>query len=315
VKYCFSSLLCAGLALGQSNISQFTTDINGHRVTQAQYVARDGERTELTQSINGRAVPLERTETRVVSDEPGRRVTETVVRRYDATGQLASTERTVSEEQKRAGGSTLHATVYRSDANGRLAEAERRVIETETQGATTTAAVTIARAGLSGSFETAEKRKVVTSVEGNTTRESEVIERPSQGSGQFYEAARQVREETKAGSKTTSTTAMYELDYVGKMSLIRQEAVNTVKNSDGTQVTERNVYAPSTYGVARDQQGGLKLLEQQSTVRKQSGETVTETASVRRPTISDPNRLGEASVISNVVCSGKCEGALPGQRP
>jgi hypothetical protein len=325
VKYCFYPLLLAGLALGQSgtgqsnttqsDTTQYTTDINGHRVIQAQAVTRDGERTELTQSINGRVVPLARSETRVLSEEPNRRVTETVVRHYDTTGQLASTERTVSEDQKRANGSLLHATVYRSDANGRLAEAERRTIETQNQGTSTTTAVTIARAGLSGSFETTEKRQVVTTIEGNTTRESEVIERPSQSSGQFYEAARQVREETKAGNKTTSSTVMYGLDYAGKMSLIHQEAASTVKNSDGTLVTERNLYAPSTDGVARDQQGRLKLLEQQTIVRKESGATVTETAVVRRATLADSNRLGEASVVSDLVCSGKCEGPLQAQRP
>ncbi len=299
------------MTFGQSAATLYTTDVNGHRVAEAQFVSRDGDRAELNQSINGRTVPLERTETKVLIDEPNRRVTETIVRKYDATGQLGSTERTVSEEQKRAGGSTIHATVYRSDANGRLQEGERRVIDTQTQGAVTTAAVTIARAGLNGtSFETAEKRKVVTTVEGATTRETEIVERPAQGNLQFIEVARQIKEATKSGDKTISTTAHYESDYTGKLAVIRQETATTTKNSDGTQVTELNLYAASTYGTARDEQGGQKLREQQVIVRKESAGVVTETTTVRRPTLADPNRLGDPTVISNLACTGKCDGPL-----
>jgi len=308
VKYCFYSLLCAGLAFAQSQTTEYATDLNGHRVASAQFASSDGDRAELTQSINGRKVPLERTETKVLTDQPNRRVTETIVRRYDADGQLASTERTVSEEQKNAGGSTIQATVYRSDSNGRLQESERRTIEARTQGGTTTADVTIARIGLSGSFETAEKRNVVTVTEGNTTQETETIGRP--GQGRFTEALRLVKETTKSDGKTVTNTARYEPDYTGKMAVARQETATTVKQSDGTEVTELNLYAPSVYGVAREGEGGSKLREQQVIVRKESAGVVTETTTVRRPTLSDPNRLGDPNVISNLVCTGKCQGPL-----
>ncbi len=325
MKYCFYPLLCAALALAQSNATQsnatqanttlYRTDLNGHRVAQGEYISRNGDRTELTQSINGGKSPLQRTETRVLSEGPNGRVTETFVRTYDGAGVLASTTRTVTEEQQRAGGSTIRATVYRDDANGRLQEDERRTIETQTQGATTTAAVTIAHAGLSGSFETTEKRKIVATTDGNTTRETEAVERLSYGNNQFYEAARYVREETKSAAKTTSSTAMYEPDNLGKMSLIRHETASTVKNSDGTQVTERNVYAPDVLGIARDEQGGQKLREHQTVVRRESGGTVTETTSLQRPALADPNRLDEPRVISNLVCTGKCDGPLQQQKP
>jgi hypothetical protein len=310
VKYCFYPLLCAGLAFGQSATREYTTDINGHRVESGQFLASDGDRAELTQSINGRKVPLERTEIKVLTDQPNHRVTETIVRRYDATGQLASTERTVSDEQKNAGGSTTQATLYRSDANGRLQESERRTIEAQIQGGTTTADVTIARTGMSGSWETAEKRKIVTVTEGATTRETETVARPAQGNLAFTEISRQVKESTKSGATTTSNTAHYELDYRGKMSVIRQETATTTKQSDGTEVTELNLFAPSSYGVAREGEGGSKLREQQTIVRKESAGVVTETTAVRRPTLADPNRLGEPNVISNLVCTGKCQGPL-----
>lgn len=315
MKYCFYLLPWAVLAAGQSSsTAEYTVDLSGHRVESAQFVSRDGDQAELVQSINGRKVPVERTETKVLTEQPNHRVTETIVRRYDATGRLASTERTVSEETKNGTRSTVQATVYRSDANGRLQESERRTIESQTQGTgthmSTTADVTIARAGLSGSFETAEKRKVVTLVEGNTTRETESVARPAQGNLSFTEVSRQVKEETKSGKVTTSNTAHYELDYVGKMAVIRQETATTTQQGDGTAVTEMNLYAPSAYGVTRDEQGGPKLREQQTIVRKETPGLVTETTTVRRPVMGDPNRLSAPDVISDLVCTGKCQGPL-----
>lgn len=310
MKYYLCSLLCAGLACGQSATTEFTIDLNGRRVESAKYLSSNGDSALLTQSINGRNVPLERSEARVLTEQPDRRVTETIVRRYDATGQLISTQRTVSDEQKSAGRSTIQATVYRSDTNGRLLESERRTIESQTQGGTTTAEVTIARTGMSGSWETAEKRKVVTVTEGDKTRETETITRPAPGKLAFIEVARDVKESAKSGATTTANTVHYELDYVGKMSLIRQETATTTKQSDGSEITELNLYAPSIYGVAREGQAGPKLREQQTVVRKESAGVVNETTTVRRPTLADPNRLGDPSVISNLVCTGKCAGPL-----
>lgn len=310
MRYYLYSLLCAGLALGQSATTEYATDLNGRRVESARFLASDGDRAELTQSINGRKVPLERSETKVLTDQPNHRVTERIVRRYDATGQLASTERTVSDEQKSGGRSTIQATVYRSDANGRLQESERRTIESQTQAGTTTADVTIARTGLTGSWETAEKRKVVTVIDGDKTRETETITRPGPGNSAFIEVARDVKESNKSGDTSTANTVHYELDYVGKMSLIRQETATTTKRSDGSEITELNLYAPSIYGVAREGQTGAKLREQQTIVRKESAGVVNETTTVRRPTLADPNRLGDPNVISNLVCTGKCAGPL-----
>ena len=93
MKYCFYSLLCAGLAVAQSADKSITSllvpDLNGNRVEAAVYTAKDGDRKELTQSINGRAVPLEQSDTHVLSEGPNGRTTETVTRKYDATGQVA----------------------------------------------------------------------------------------------------------------------------------------------------------------------------------------------------------------------------------
>jgi hypothetical protein len=304
-------MLCAGLACAQSTSAVLIPDLNGRTVESAAYVSKDGDRTELNQSINGRVVPLQKSDTRVLSEGPNGKTTETIVRKYDATGQLASTERTVSEEQKTTTGSVIHATIYRSDLNGSLQEAERRTIESQTQGATTTADVTISRAGLSGSFVLAEKRNIVTvtNKDAGTVQETEVVQRPSQ-SGQLAEATREVREQTKAGDKVTSNTARYEPDYTGKMSLIRQQVETTNKSADGSTVTERAVFAPSAYGIARSGDGPPKLQEQEVIVRQEKNGVVTEKTTVSRPTLQDPNRLGPAAAVSELVCTGKCAGPL-----
>jgi hypothetical protein len=315
VKYCFYLILYAGLfaAIGaaQSTSVLLTPDLNGHTVESAAYIAKDGDRTELTQSINGRQVPLEKTDTHVLSEGPNGKTTEIIVRRYDGAGQLASTERTVTEEQKTSNGSVIHATIYRSDLNGTFQEAERRTIESQTQGNTTTSDVAISRAGLNGSFVLAEKRNIVTvtNKDAGSVQATEVIERPTTN-GQFAEAAREVREQNKAGDKVTSNTANYELDYTGKMNLIRQQVKTTSKSPDGSVVTERNTFAPSIYGVARSDDGAPKLREQEVIVRRDNNGVITEKTTVSRPTLQDPNRLGPASPVSELVCTGKCAGPL-----
>ncbi len=311
MKYCLYFSLCTGFAAAQSTSALLTPDLNGRNVESASYVAKDGDRTELTQSINGRAVPLQKTDTHVLSESPNGKTTETIVRKYDATGQLASTERTVSVEQKTPTGSVINATIYRSDLNGSLQEAERRTIQSQTQGSTTTADVAISRAGLSGSFQLAEKRNIVTvtNKDAGSVQETEVVQRPDQN-GQLAEATRETREQTTAGDKVTSNTARYEPDYTGKMSLIRQQVETTAKSPDGSIVTERNTFAPSAYGIARSGDGGPKLQEQEVIVRRENNGVVTEKTTVSRPTLQNPDRLGPASPVSELVCKGKCAGPL-----
>src|SRR6201993_4040517 len=123
MKYCLYALVAAATCLAQSNTASYITDINGHRVEVASSASpRDGERTELSQSVNGRQVPLERTETHILSKDSNRTVTETIARNFDRTGQLISTERPVQDEQKHGNASTIQATIYRSDTNGSLHE-------------------------------------------------------------------------------------------------------------------------------------------------------------------------------------------------
>jgi len=306
MKYCLYALMAAA-GLAQSNTASYITDINGHRVEVASSASpRDGERTELSQSVNGRQVPLERTETHVLSKDANRTVTETIVRKFDRTGQLISTERTVQDEQKHGNASTIQATIYRSDTNGALHEDERRVIETQVQGPTTTSDVVISRAGATGSFDPVEKRKVVTTGDANTTHENQTVYRPSP-SGQFFEAQREAKDIQKTGNKTLENTASYEVDYTGKMQLVGQTVSTTTKAGDGSEVTETDLYGRASLGRPRDEQSGQKIDEQRIIERtKGPNGAVIETTTVRRPTLADPSHLGDPNQLSETICTGKC---------
>jgi hypothetical protein len=312
MKYCLYALVAAAAGLAQSTTATYITDINGHRVEVAPTVSsRDGEHTELSQSVNGRTVPLEQTETHILSKAPNQTVTETIVRKFDQTGQLISTERTVQDEQNRGNASTIRATIYRSDTNGTLHEDERRVIETQVQGPTTTSDVVISRAGAAGTFDPVEKRKVVTTGDTKATHESETVYRPSQ-SGQFFEAQREAKDIQKAGNKTIENAASYEIDYTGKMQLVRQTVSDTAKASDGSEVTQMNIYERNSLGRPRDEQSAQKIDEQRIIERtKGPNGAVIETTTVRRPTLADPSHLGEPRQISETICTGKCDLAPP----
>jgi len=313
VKYCACSLLCASLALAQSRGSSTTglilPDLNGNRVEAAIYSAKDGDRQELTQSVNGRKVPLQQSETHVLSDGPSGKTTETLTRKYDATGQLVSTERTVVEAKKLPNGAVIHATTYRSDLNGQMAESERRTIESQTQGPTSSTNVTVSRPGISGSFDVAEKRSVISNADGKTLRETEVVQIPA-ANGQLMEAARLVRDQSTVNGTTTSTEARYEPDFTGKMSLAGQQVATIKKESDGSLVTQVDRYAPAAYGVARTENAPQQLKEQEVIVRRERNGVVTETTTVSRPTLQDPGRLGPSGPASELVCTGKCDGPL-----
>jgi len=320
VKYCLLTLVPAAL-LAQSTTATYTVDINGHRVEAITFESsKPSEKTEISQSINGKLVPKEQTEARVVSETPNEKVTETFDRKFDANGQLISTERVLTTERKTPGGGlSTNAAIYRSDVNGAMQEAERRTIETRPLGTETRpqgsirteSDVTIARPSVGGGFETVEQRKIVTAIDPNQKHEDETVYRKST-SGDFVPTGRAVTDSRQSGDKTEATVANYEADYTGRMTLLNREASTTVVAKDGKQVVERSIYASASDGVPRDEQGGQKLKEQQTIVRTPgAGGSVTETVSVRRPTLADQARLGAPVQISETVCTGKCQSGKP----
>src|SRR5689334_8295740 len=199
-------VLCAGLtiaaALAAQDTSSYkttTVDINGNRVEQGPEVTSSisktgSSSTQLMRSMNGRLVPLERTEERIVSEDASGKVVERIVYRYDGTGNPAGKEKSIIEERRGEGGrSTVTATKYGTDVNGRSVVTERITTQLQSNGDSQTAETTIERPGMSDSLQTVEKQTKVTVKQGDSYEESAMTYRRNLG-GDFYQATRRVTE-------------------------------------------------------------------------------------------------------------------------
>jgi hypothetical protein len=299
-------LFTAAIVAGQE-YTRYATDVNGTRVLDSQSLVvkapGDVARTERVQSANGRMVPFEQTEERVVKDGPDGKVVERIVKRFDAEGRPSQTEKTVIEQSN--DGSRLKTSTYRSDINGRMELAERTSAEIVKSGSTTTSNTLVERPTLNGGLQTVERRESVVNQSGTTKQENLVIQRRDPN-GSFVEAVREVREQQKLNGKTVDNTAIYEPGLSGQLQLSRQAVATTTELPGGRTVTELNLFRPSMPGQSPDITGRQQLYEQQMIERKASNSGFVETLSVRRPSLSDPTRLGPAQQLYETVCKGKC---------
>lgn len=282
-------------------------DLNGYRTQGQSFSSNDGDRRELFQSINGRQVPLEQAVDKVVREDANGKVTERVVKKFNRDGQVISTERVVIEESKLpGGGSTLRETTYRGDVNGTLREAERKTTETRVNGSTTTASTVIDRPTVNGSMETIEKRSAVTDGPADNQRTTESVYRRDV-SGGFQEALRMVKTATKTSDAVKESTANYEPGITGQLQVAAQSESVTTKQPDGTEMVQTNLYSQTVAGRLQDNTAPMRVKEQQILQRRKNPDgSIVETLSVRRPTVSDPNRLGGLQQLSETVCKGKC---------
>jgi hypothetical protein len=310
--------MSAAFALAQSTTTTYTPDLlNGGLIPLTRSDSSDHTQTQVTQSLNGRQVPLEQHEERILSRAAdGTVTTETIVHKYDPTGQVAITERTVTEQRDiPGGGSVVKSTTYRSDVNGDSQPVERRTVDTSVSGATTSVNTVVDRPGFDGSFQTAEKRAQITNVTDNsatkkssTTTESVYRGNPSDG---FTEAERKVITETNTGSKTIVNTTDYRPGgEVGSLQFQEQRVATTVTAPDGSQSIIVDVYAPAADGHVQEP-GAPPQLKQQQIISHEKGPdgSVVETFSVRDATVSDASRLGDLRTITKTVCTGNCGGA------
>ncbi len=304
----FTLSLCAQ----DSNVRTSTSvDINGHRVEDGPQIAQtksknSGETTERMRSINGRLVPIERVEEHVLRDDASGRVVERLIRRYDATGNPTTQVKETIEEQKRAdGGSTIQTTRYEGDINGNQRLIEKSLTDIRKSGSTETSETVLQRPTLNGSLETVEKKDSVRVKEGTGYREDSTVSRRD-GNGGFGVAVRKTTEHSEQGAQATDNTAEYEAGPDGRLQLHGQSVANTVTRPDGSKELVVNLFGRNAPGTV-DADGKLKLFEQQLIEQKPgAGNTVVETLSVRRPTVSDPNALGATKQISETICKGKC---------
>lgn len=297
----------------QSSVSSASSvDVNGSVVadgpTISQSKSGNGSQTVVTtQSINGRTVPMEQVEERIVRNDSSGKLTERIIHRYDPQGNPLPPARETIEEQKRPdGSSTIQSTTYRTDINGNMQMVEKSVTDTQKNGSGETSETVIQRPTVNG-FATVEKQSNVVSKQGKDFQAESITYR-SDGNGGFYPAVRQTTEHKVQGSEISDNSAEYEKGPNGELQLHGQTVSKTVTRPDGSKDAVVDVYSRDVPGTVSGNESGLKLQEQQMIESKPgAGNTMVETLSVRRPTISDPGTLGPPRQLSQTVCKGDCK--------
>jgi hypothetical protein len=292
--------------LQQQATTTYTTDINGRRVVDGMSSTTTSGNTtttsELTQSINGRMVPLEKVEERIVSeDASGNRVVERVIRKFNADGSPGQPEKQRIEERKNSDGSVSSTTTtFRGDINGGFQLAERVISEATKSGDTVQASVTVERPTVNGTLDVVERQNV--SRTGDTGSGSTTTLRKNV-SGQFYEAARVVTEasQDQSGDKVVNK-AQYEVGEGGRLELHSQTVSRIRKNPDGSESREVDLFR-RVPGRA-ESSAAPQLEERQIIEQRKSGDQLTETTLVQRPTINDPSRLSAPIKLGERVCTG-----------
>lgn len=303
------ALLGAPVIFAQSVVTTYRADtVNGGYIASASSASTDHTQTQTSQSINATEVPLEQRQERVIRSDANESLTETIIRRYDPTGQFASTERVVTETKKGPNGATTtESKTYRSDINGGEQLAEHRVAETRVSGDTSTTDTTVERPGPDGALQPAETRQAVkVGTDAKSTTTETVYRAGSYDS--LREAERKVVVQTKAGNKTVVDTTDYQPGYeTGALQFQERRVETSVTAADGAQATTVDVYAPSADGHARDADSPPQLNQQQIITRTKAADgSLVETFSVREPNITDASQLGPPREISKTVCTGNC---------
>jgi hypothetical protein len=300
-------VIAAGGLSAQSASTTYTRDINGNPVPGGATVSTDGVTTDLRQSINGREVPIEQVQEKVLSQSGNTKVTERIVRHYGANGQVVKTDRIVTEETKTGEGeSIVHATTYRSDISGNMNEAERKTVETRKNGAETVTNTEIQKKDLSGSFSVAEKRAATSEQTGDGKRANETV-MLRDANGNLYEAQRSSTTEKTSGNQTVTNSAIYEPTVSGEMRLTRQEVQKSVANPDGTSTQEVEIFGRPSDGRAREAGAPPALTEKRFIERQKGpGGAVLETQTVQLPDVNNPGHLDPAHKVSETICRGEC---------
>ncbi|MFN7932949.1 MAG: hypothetical protein U0R19_06450 [Bryobacteraceae bacterium] len=304
--YCvYFAFLCLPAAAQQT--ATYSTDLNGRRMADATYSTSTSggvtTRTEMTQSVNGRMVPLESVEERVIREDANGRVVERITRKFDPNGRPGMAEKQQIQERKNADGS-VSSTVdtFRSDLNGRFELMERVTTQASKSGNTTNANVQVERPTLNGTMDVVE-RKTRVATEDKNSAQSDTTTFRKDPSGRFVETFRVVTNAGDQNGQRVENTAQYESTQMGKLELTQQSVARVKKNTDGTETREVDVYRNVPGRVV--QSATPPLLERQVIEQRKSGDQLVETTVVMRPSINDPNRLGAPMKIGERVCTGK----------
>jgi hypothetical protein len=293
--------------------SSVTYDLHGRPVAGPTVVksssASGYRRAEYVESLNGRKVPIHSIEERLLKESGGVKVVERIVRRYDPNGRPGPPERTIIEETKTSdGGASVLESRYRVDLNGREQLWERARTQRTIAGSMERSETVLERQGLNASLEFAEKKTtVIRSTPAGSEKDVTTTRRNE--SGRMYEAAREVTTQTTRDGIATENIARYETPSGGRLQLTEQVVKRTIDWNGGTR-TEIDIYSAD---IAGRPQGQPLLREQQVVERKPIARTgFTESVSVRRPSVNEPNKAGRFNKVSEVVCTGSCSEDLAG---
>jgi hypothetical protein len=289
-------MLLATVALAQqATVSTRTYDVNGRPVEGVATTQSGGSQSKVTRNANGREVPVESVEERVISDAGGVKIVERSVKRYDANGVPGPPERIRIEERKESDGSLrISSTTLRGDINGAFQIAERSTTIARTSGGRTDTTTAIERPTLNGSMDVVERSEQSTVVSGpKTTENVTTLRRDS--NGRLTEFAKKTKEVVASNGHLDENVAEYESAATGQMRLMRQ----TTAKVDPGGTRQVNLFLP-------DAEGKPTLSQQQVIEKRETPNGTVETTTVRLASPNDPGKLGPARKVEETVCTGNC---------
>lgn len=301
MKYYALFATIAGLAAAQQTAT-YNYDLNGHRI---ESVGSHNSTTTI-RNADGREVPLQKVEEKVISDDGTTRVVERIVRQYTTDGRPGPPEKTRIEERKSADGSlTTSTTTWKGDISGNLVLSERSVSESHTSADGSVVNTAVERPTINGSMEMVERRERVTRTSPNSETENTTIYTLNTN-GSFAESARSTVERTKQNGTMVENAANYEL---GK--LVKQ-TVSTTRRQGDTEEVQEDVFLADTPGVVRAQGESRPQLQQRRLIEKTySSAGSKEIVRMQQPVSGDPSRLGNPRKVEETICTGKCGAPAP----
>ena len=302
-QYALLLLMVPATLAAQSTTKVYGTDINGNRILVGERSAGEGSKTEKIETLNGRRVPVETVDEKVIEKSGGRTVIERTITRRSLDGSPLPPEKIRVEESKdESGHTTTSTTVWRGDINGRMAVTEREITESDKSGDRVQTDTRIERPGVNGSLVLSERRTAVESGNKTANQREEVIYSPNTN-GQFVATGKETSRTYLRDGVPVTESAQYESASSGSMQLSRQTVTETRKTASGDQELT-TVYDAAAPGRSAD--GQPKLREQRVIDRIRTGDEITETLSIRRASPNDSKQLGPPQRISETVCKGKC---------
>jgi hypothetical protein len=300
VKYYPLLLLATSVAFAQQTAT-YNYDLNGHRVE----TVGSNNTTTLIRNADGREVPIQKVDEKVISDDGTTRVIERIVRQYSTDGRPGPPEKTRIEERKSSDGSTTTSTTtWKGDISGNLVLSERSVIEARQSADGSVVNTAIERPTINGSMEMVERREQVTRTTPNSqTEKTSVYTKDTNGN--FGETARSTVERQINNDTTLENAAIYQGGQ-----LVKQVVSKTVKSANGEEVQE-DIFLANAPGMVQAAGEQRPQLQQRVLIDRTYGANGSkEVIRVQTPSPNDPGQLSNPKKVEEKICTGKCGGPV-----